>query len=146
MTANVFVDTNVLIYALDAGDPFKQRIAQQWRNELWKRRNGRVSYQVLQEFYASVTRKWANAQQGVREEILDLVNWQPVTIDYVIVDNAWRIQDRYQLSFWDSLIVAAAKSASCRYLLTEDLQAGQKIDGVTVVNPFVFGPEQILGA
>jgi predicted nucleic acid-binding protein len=146
MTANVFVDTNVLIYALDAGDLFKQRIAQQWRSELWKRRNGRISYQVLQEFYATVTRKWVGAQQDVREEILDLLNWQPVTIDFVIIDNAWRIQDRYQLSFWDSLIVAAAKSASCRYLLTEDLHPGQKIDGVTVVNPFVFGPEQLLGA
>ena len=100
----------------------------------------------MQEFYAKVTRKWAGAQRHVREEILDLLSWQPIVVDFVIIDVAWRIQDRYRLSFWDALIVAAAKSASCRYLLTEDLQSGQKIDGVTVVNPFVFGPEQILGS
>ena len=55
----------------------------------------------------------------------------------------WKIQDRYRFSYWDALIVAAAKMASCRYLLTEDLQAGQKLDGIEVVNPFLRGPELV---
>lgn len=145
MTANVFVDTNVLIYAVDAGDPFKQRIAQRWRTELWKRRAGRISYQVLQEYYASVTRKWAGAQQHARDEVLDLLSWQPVTIDFVLLDIAWKVQDRHKLSFWDALIVAAANAASCKYLLTQDLQNGQRIEGVTVVSPFALDPADILG-
>jgi predicted nucleic acid-binding protein len=145
MTANVFVDTNVLIYAVDTGDPFKQRIAQRWRSELWKRRAGRISYQVLQEYYVSVTRKWAGARLQVRDDVLDLLSWQPVTIDFVLLDVAWKVQDRHKLSFWDALIVAAATAASCKYLLTEDLQNGQRIEGVTVVNPFSLDPGEIFG-
>ena len=57
---------------------------------------------------------------------------------------SWKIQDRYQLSFWDALIVAAAKSASCQYLLTEDLQADQNVDGVLIVNPFMHDPSTLL--
>ena len=145
MTATVFVDTNVLIHALDSGDRFKQRLAQRWRAELWERRTGRVSYQVLQEFYARVTQKWAGSQQAARDEVLDLLSWQPVTIDFVLVESAWRIQDRYKLSFGDALIVAAAKAASCQYLLTDDMHGVPKVDGVTIVNPFALDPAQVLG-
>ena len=145
MRDRTFVDTNVLIYAVDSGDPFKQRIAQRWRSELWKRRAGRISYQVLQEYYASVTRKWAGARLQVRDDILDLISWQPVTIDFVLLDVAWKVQDRHKLSFWDALIVAGATAASCKYLLTEDLQNGQRIEGVTVVNPFSLDPAEIFG-
>ena len=144
MTVTVFVDTNVLIYAIDTADPVKQRMAQRWRTELWKARRGRISYQVLQEFYAKVTQKWAGAQQKARDEVLDLVSWQPVSVDLALVETAWKIQDRYKLSFWDALIVAAAKSAACKYLLTEDLQGSQNIDGVTVVSPFAHEPAEIL--
>ena len=145
MTATVFVDTNVLIYALDNGDRFKQRLAQRWRAELWERRTGRVSYQVLQEFYARVTQKWAGSQQAARDEVLDLLSWQPVTTDFVLVESAWSIQDRHKLSFGDALIVAAARAASCKYLLTDDMQSGQEVDGVTIVNPFALDPAQVLG-
>jgi predicted nucleic acid-binding protein len=66
-----------------------------------------------------------------------------VIVDAAILERGWKIQDRYGLSFWDSLIVAAAKSAGCRYLLTEDLQTGQDLDGVTVVHPFLSDPESL---
>jgi len=140
MPALVFVDTNVFIYALDKADLKKQAAAQLWRSELWKNHRGRTSFQVLEEFYAKVTRKWPSARQDVRAEIRDLLAWRPVVLDSTILEQAWNIQDRYQLSFWDSLIVAAAKSASCHYLLTEDLQAGQDFDGLVVVNPFFANP------
>ncbi len=62
MTAPIFVDTNVLIYALDKADVQKHHAAQSWRTELWKTRRGRISYQVLQEFYVNVTQKWPAAR------------------------------------------------------------------------------------
>ena len=140
MTAPVFVDTNVLIYALDEADRKKQQLAQAWRMELWKSRRGRISYQVLQEFYVKVTQKWPTARERARAEVRDLLAWQPVAADATLLERALKIQDRYRFSFWDALIVAAARVASCRYLLTEDLQADQEIDGVLVVNPFAHGP------
>jgi predicted nucleic acid-binding protein len=144
MTALVFVDSNVLIYAVDEGNPKKHEAAKLWRAELWKSRCGRVSFQVLQEFYANVTRKCPPARDQVQAEIHNLLSWRPVSIDAEILESSWKIQERYQLSFWDSLIVAAAKGASCRYLLTEDMQADQDLGGVLVVNPFRSDPAEIL--
>jgi predicted nucleic acid-binding protein len=146
MTAPVFVDSNVFIYAVDRANPRKNEAARLWRSELWKSRLGRVSFQVLEEFYANVHRKWPGAREQVQAEIRNLMAWRPVVIDERIVEDGWTIQERYKISFWDSLIVAAAKAASCRYLLTEDLQASQDLDGVVIVNPFRFDPEEILGA
>lgn len=145
MIAPVFVDTNVLIYALDDADRKKQATARHWRAELWRTRRGRISFQVLQEFYAKVTKKWPNARQDARSEVRDLLAWRPVSVDSRILEDAWKIQDRYQMSFWDALIVAAAKSASCRYLLTEDLQDGQDLGGLTIVNPFRCDPASLVG-
>ena len=146
MTAPIFVDTNILIYALDKADRQKQHVAQSWRTELWRSRRGRISFQVLQEFYVSVTKKWPGVRDQVRAEIKDLLVWHPVSIDGEVVEQAWKIQDRYHLPFWDSLIVSAAKTASCRYLLTEDLQAGQDLSGVLVINPFLHDPASPLPA
>ncbi|MGA2002426.1 MAG: PIN domain-containing protein [Terriglobales bacterium] len=136
MTAPVFVDTNVLIYAVDTFDRQKHEAARLWRAELWKSNRGRISFQVLQEFYAKVAQKWPAASDHARAEVRDLLKWKPVAIDDVVLERGWKIQDRYKLGFWDSLIVAAARISLCGYLLTEDLQSGQEIDGVVVVNPF----------
>lgn len=73
MTAPVFVDTNVFIYALDKADLKKHEAALRWRAELWKSRLGRISYQVLQEFYAKVTQKWPGAREEARSEARDLL-------------------------------------------------------------------------
>jgi len=144
MTATVFVDTNVLLYAFDQADTQKQAAARRWRAELWTSRRGRLSVQVLQEFYANVLRKWPSVKDQARAEIENLSSWNPVPMDYEILGRGWQLQDRFQLSFWDSLIVAAAKSSTCNYLLTEDLQPGQDFDGVTILNPFVTDPSSIL--
>jgi predicted nucleic acid-binding protein len=140
MSALIFVDTNVLIYALDRADPKKQEAARVWRAALWKNRRGRISYQVLQEFYVKVSQKWPSARQEARAEVRDLLAWRPLPVDTELLERGWSIQDRYQLSFWDALIVAAASLATCRYLLTEDLQAEQELDGIIVVNPFRCDP------
>jgi predicted nucleic acid-binding protein len=144
MTAPVFVDTNVFIYAVDLADPKKQQAAQSWVADLWTKGNGRISFQVLQEFYSKVSQKSTAAREEARAEVRDLLAWNPMPISAETLDRSWKIQDRYQLSFWDSLIVAAAKSASCRFLLTEDLQSGQDFDGLLVINPFTSDPTAIL--
>jgi predicted nucleic acid-binding protein len=140
----VFVDSNVFLYAVDEADPEKQRVARNWRAELWKSRRGRVSFQVLGEFYVNAVRKQPAAREEARAEVRDLLAWNPVVTDAALLERGWKLQDRYRLSYWDALIVAAAKAASCRYLLTEDLQAGQRLDGIEVVNPFLRSPESML--
>jgi predicted nucleic acid-binding protein len=140
MTDPVFVDTNVLLYAVDRAQLEKHEAAYAWRTELWNHRLGRISFQVLQEFYANATQKSPLTREEARLEVKDLLAWRPVAVDAAILERGWKIQDRFQFSFWDALIVAAAKSVGCRYLLTEDLQAGQDLDGILVINPFVTGP------
>ncbi len=140
----VFVDSNVFLYAVDEANPRKQEAARNWRAELWKSRRGRISFQVLGEFYVNAVRKRPAAREEARAEVRDLLAWNPVVADAALLERGWKLQDRYGLSYWDALIVAAAKVASCRYLLTEDLQAGQKLDGVEVVNPFLRDPQDVL--
>ncbi len=145
MSDLVFVDSNVLIYAVDESNPKKHEAARLWRSELWKSRRGRISFQVLDEFYANVDRKWPAAREHLQAEIRNLMTWRPIELNAKLLEEAWRIQAHFKLSFWDALIVSAAQAASCRYLLTEDLQEGQEMDGVVVVNPFRSGTTEILG-
>jgi predicted nucleic acid-binding protein len=139
----IFVDSNVLLYAVDEADPNKQKAASNWRAALWKSRRGRVSFQVLSEFYVNAVRKRPAAHEEARAEVRDLLAWNPVEADAAMLERGWKLQDRYRLSYWDALIVAAANAASCRYLLTEDLQAGQELDGIEVVNPFLRNPDSL---
>jgi predicted nucleic acid-binding protein len=138
MSGPVFVDTNVLVYARDAAVPEKQDAAATWMERLWTEGTGRLSHQVLQEFYVTVTRKLRPGLDaaGAREEVRALLAWDPVPVHESVIEGAWRLEDQYALSWWDALIVAAAEVAECPYLLTEDLQAGQRLGRVTVVNPF----------
>lgn len=143
MTADlVFVDTNVLVYRLDVSEADKQRRAQAWLDHLWTERSGRVSYQVLVELYVTLTRKLALplAARDAREAVEALVAWRPVPVDDEVLDGAWAIEERYGLSWWDAMVVAAARVAGCRFLLTEDLQHGQDLGGVEVVDPMQVDP------
>jgi predicted nucleic acid-binding protein len=143
MSVPVFVDSNVFLYAMDKADPKKHQAAKDWRAELWKNRRGRVSFQVLNEFYVNAVRKLPGARDEARAEVRDLMAWNPVTTDAALLEEGWKIQDRYQLSYWDAMIVAAAMVSSCGFLLTEDLQAGQKLEGIEILNPFSRAPHSI---
>jgi predicted nucleic acid-binding protein len=142
MIDRTFVDTNVLLYEWDGSDANKQRRAIEWMRHLWETQSGRLSSQVLVEFYRGATQKLrpalstANAQNHVRT----LDAWEPVAIDVQVIGAAWREQERFKLSWWDALIVAAAQRAGCRTLLSEDFQAGQEFGDLTVVNPFATAP------
>jgi predicted nucleic acid-binding protein len=138
MTGHHFVDSNVLVYRHDADEPAKQERARAVLESLWRTRAGRLSTQVLHEFYVTATRKLATPVPCAvaRQEIRLLTSWKPVALTVALSEQAWRVEDRFGLSWWDSLIVAAARQANCAYLLTEDLQDGQDLDGLLVVNPF----------
>lgn len=142
MSDNFFVDTNVLVYVRDPTDLVKHARAREWILRLWKERSGRLSIQVLQEYYAVVTRKLRPGLDPVkaREEIRALASWDPVLLDASIAERAWHLEARYSISWWDALIVAAAQRANCTYLLTEDLQHGMHFDSVEVVDPFQVPP------
>lgn len=141
--STVFVDTNVLLYGEDAADPAKHLAARAWLRALWVGRCGRVSTQVLNEFYVNATRKLKPAMPpgDARAEVRRYQRWQPWVVDQATVETAWALESRFLLNYWDALMVAAAQQQGCTLLLTEDLQHDQQIDSVRIVNPFVVGPE-----
>jgi len=112
---------------------------------LWHRRAGRLSYQVLQEFYVTVTAKLSPglAQELALRDVRALWAWQPLKIDAQVLAGAWLLQDRYRLPWWDALIVAAAQRAGCQYLLSEDFQDGLEMGSLKIVNLFLCAPEAI---
>ena len=134
----VFVDTTVLVYARDASEPEKQPQAAAWVEHLWRTRTARLSFQVLQEYYATTTRKLRPGlpPEQARADVRDLVAWRPVPVGTQLLEAGWTVEDRFGLSCWDALIVAAARIAGCEYLLTEDLQHGAEFEGLQVVDPF----------
>ena len=151
MTGPVFVDTNVLVYWRDDSDPVKQSRAEDWIAYLGRRRAARISFQVLRELYATLTRKAKPAfdAEEARAIVRDLATWLPVAVDLAILERAWRIQERYILSWWDTPIVAAAQSRACSALLTEDLQHGQLLGQIRVIDPFAspeLAPQEVLAS
>lgn len=138
----VFVDTNVFVYARDGSEPEKQPRAHEWLATLWRAREGRLSFQVLQEYFVAVTRKLSPGldREEAQADIQHLLAWRPVGVNGSTLDAAWAVERRFGLSFWETLIVASAQSAGCTNLLTEDLAHGQELDGVRVVNPFLQAP------
>jgi predicted nucleic acid-binding protein len=133
-----FVDTNVLAYAHDRSETRKQAVAQARLEELWRERNGVLSTQVLQELYVVATRKLATPIPGTtaRKIVALYAEWPVVQVDVPLILAASDLEERHTLSFWDALVVEAARRAGATRLLTEDLQAGRRIAGVRVENPF----------
>lgn len=137
MSDRTFLDTNVLVYAIDDNEPAKRDIA---RSVLASQGYGEfvLSAQVLSEFYVTVTRKLADPlSEGEAAEALDRLGARPViAIDVQLVKHAAEISRSSQISYWDGMIVAAAVRGGCECLLSEDLKDGQEICSVRVENPF----------
>jgi predicted nucleic acid-binding protein len=144
---SVFVDSNVLLYAHDRSEPEKQAVAHAWLESLWLDRAGCVSQQVLREFYWNATRKLARPldRTSARDVVRRFASWSASADDAALADEAWKLEDRSQLAWWDALIVASAIQANCRWLLTEDLQDGQRFGSVVVVDPFRHTPDEVRG-
>jgi predicted nucleic acid-binding protein len=137
-TEVMFVDTNVLVYAHDASETIRQPVAQALLAELWRNRVGALSTQVLQEFYVVATRKFEPPmpRRQARQLVDAYSHWQLIHVDVPLIISASLLEERHSLSFWDALIVEAARRASATRLLTEDLQAGRRIDKMLIDNPF----------
>ena len=134
----VFVDTNVLLYRFDAGAPKKQAIARADLRRLILDRSILVSTQVLQEFFVAATRKLTPPLRADRAEaVVGLLSRLPcVQVTPRMVMDAIGLHRRHSLSFWDALIVRSALEGGADTLYSEDLQAGQQIEGLSIVNPF----------
>jgi predicted nucleic acid-binding protein len=138
MTERVFVDSNVLVYAHDSGAGERHAIARDLVLQLWRDRSGVISTQMLQETYVNLRYKAAKplAVDQAQELISEYLAWDVVVNDGASVLEAIRLEARYQISFWDALIVAAANAGGVVTLLSEDLSHGQQYGAVTVRNPF----------
>jgi predicted nucleic acid-binding protein len=139
MSGESFVDTNLLVYAHDTHAGSKSVRAQELLAQLWRERRGVLSTQVLQEFCVNVRRKFQQPMTTaeVREAVLVYASWRVVVNTGNSVLRALELEERYQISFWDAMIVQAAESAGCEVLYSEDLSHGQEYGGVLVVNPFL---------
>lgn len=140
MPAENFVDSNILIYTLDRFAPDKRRRARELVYGLLQSRTGCISYQVVQESLNALTGRLGEPAATVAvflEEVL-IPLWRIGRIDPTpeLYRSGLRIQARYGFSFYDSLIVAAALGAGCTTLYSEDMQDGQRIEGLTIRNPF----------
>jgi predicted nucleic acid-binding protein len=137
MSDKCFVDTNILVYAHDFKQGEKHKRARALVEKLWDSAEGVLSTQVLQELCISLRRKAANplSMQGTRQLIEDYASWEVVVNTAESVLQALDVEARYQISFWDALIVQAASSCGATVLYTEDLADGQSYGGVKVVNP-----------
>jgi len=133
-----FVDTNVLVYAYDADAGEKHEVARSQLQALWQNESGLISTQVLQEFYVTVSRKLSRPLPGrtAREVITTYGAWPIYRPDVDDLIAATELEERHQLSFWDSLIIVSALRSGAAMLLTEDLQDGQRFDGLEIISPF----------
>lgn len=143
MSDSVFVDTNVLVDARDSTEPDKQAMAAAWIEHLWRGRTGRVSFQVLLEYYVTVTAKLRPGLDptAARADVRAFLAWKPLPAEPGRLEAAWQLQDRFGLSWWDAQIVAAAQQARCGVLLSEDLQHGQVFGDLVVRSPFLSSPD-----
>jgi predicted nucleic acid-binding protein len=141
MSALIFVDTNVFVYARQSSEPLKQPIAEQWLESLWNGQTGRTSVQVINECHFTLTRK---PNPGLPPDeawdyVHELFAWNPQPIDKDVALRAKEIERRHRLNWWDSLIIGAAQAQCCTLLLSEDMQDRAVYGGVTVRNPFTLG-------
>jgi predicted nucleic acid-binding protein len=137
MPDKFFVDTNILLYAHDRSAGLKQERARQLVERLWTSGQGVLSTQVLQELCINLRRKVARPLpvEEVRHIIQDYLSWEVIVNAPASVLHALEIEGRYQISFWDALILQAAESSGAGVLYSEDLAAGQEYGPVQVVNP-----------
>lgn len=143
-----FIDTNILLYAKDKSENSKLKIANKWIEALLLRNLAVLSAQSLREYYSNMLRldRRADAVRSLRAEMAELDTLVPDDLRLDRLAEAWMLQDRHRLSFWDSLHIASALAAGCKIFLSEDLNAGQQIETLTIVNPFTTSPESVLGA
>jgi predicted nucleic acid-binding protein len=137
MSGGRFLDSNILVYTDDAGSPAKQKAAIALVGESMRTKSGVVSLQVLQEYFATVTRKLCVDAGTARAKVELFGGFTLHSTDIDDVLAAIDLHRLHQLSFWDALIIRSALKARCATIYSEDLQHGRRFDGVEIVNPFI---------
>jgi predicted nucleic acid-binding protein len=135
-----FIDTNIFVYSFDQTAPVKARVASQLIRKALITQKGVISFQVVQEFFNVALRRFARPMSPTEAEQYFTVILRPLLAVHsspALYLEALHLQPRYELSWDDSLIVAAAQQAQCEVLLSEDLQHGQKLGSLRVENPFL---------
>lgn len=137
MSDRYFCDTNILMYAHDNAAGEKHERAKTLVEELWRERKGVVSTQVLQELAVNLRRKAARPldAKATREIVADYLTWQVVVNGGESILEALDLEARFQISFWDALVVQAAQASGAEILYSEDLSDGQTYGSVRVINP-----------
>ena len=142
---SVFIDTNVLIYARSHDFPMKAAQARTWLSALTQANEAVISPQVVNEFVAASQRRYRSLPlEEIFERASALLPMCHAPLDAATTINAMSIQSQYGTSWWDALIVASAVRAGCRYIVSEDMQAGMRFGAVTIVNPFESSPDEVL--
>ena len=142
--ARFFVDTNVLLYSHDRKNIEKSGKAQLWLKELARRERATINLQVLNEFTdVLLRRKWFETPEQVFSISAGFAELGNSPLTPREVDDARRLHLRYRYSWWDCLLLASAIELGCTHFLSEDLQDGQRVDTLTIVDPFAHSPEQI---
>ena len=139
MSDKYFLDTNIFVYSFDSGAPQKQKTSQRLIREALSDGNGFISYQVVQEFLNVATKEFATPLTAQDAQIFLATVLQPLCPVFSSIEmyhDALIVADRWKYSFYDALIIAAATKVKATILYTEDLQSGQMIDGLRIVNPF----------
>ena len=145
MSARVFVDTNVLVYVKDQTNPLKRKAAETWLAALSAKSAAVISLQSLREYYNVATKAKVGAVRAViRREVMALHAWLPNDGGLDRLNEAWDIQDRYQLSFYDALLLASANAARCTHFLSEDLQDGLDVNGTRILSFMNVAPSDVL--
>jgi len=134
--SKVFIDSNLLVYTIDKKDTVKQETARKLIRKLVDKHIPVISTQVIQEFYVVATAKLKADPVIVKNIVHNFHNMELVRIDLELIEQAIDISVLSKISFWDSLIIAAAEKANCEYVVSEDLNAGQLYRGVKLINPF----------
>jgi len=136
-SSRTFLDTNILVYSEDGSEPTKQMKALELIKEHLQNRTGAVSLQVLQEYFVTVTKKLKLDADLARSKVEIFARFhvaEPAVSDILAAIDFHRL---HGVSYWDALILRCARQTGCTVLLTEDMQHGQRIDGLRIVNPFL---------
>ena len=145
MTGRFFIDTNILIYALDPDEGQKRTLSADLLRQTISSHTLTLSPQSLNECYRVLTqRRKLMPVEAARSYVRVLAPWAIAPLDAATTERAWSVQDKAKLSWWDSLMVAAALRAECRLFITEDMQDGATIDGMRIGNPFSAGFAQLV--
>ena len=144
---SVFADSTTLIYPLDPTVPTKAAACEAWLRILRTSDLLTLSPQALNESYWVVLRKAAfvAARPNIRPYLIDYRRWTTAPLDTDVLADAFLIEDRFKVRFWDALMIASANAAGCTYFLSEDLNDGQAYGTVKVINPFRHTPADVLG-